>query len=174
MMTKYRIRFGIALAGATTFFLLNVPDVTAQQQIKVADEVSVAECPDTAFEVAYQTSPRFISWLLERPALIAQIAAAEEAAGITLTDDVAELPAYRHWPELAALLMDPEGMNAPNMGFAYALPASAEITLPQMSGDPAAHALVLDVDGLEPPDIGMAYEFSRAIIVANLREGEAQ
>lgn len=164
----------MALAGATALFLLNLPDVIAQQHPKVAPEVSVAECPEIAFEVAYQTSPRFISWLLERPALIAQIAAAEEAAGITSTDDVAEFPAYLLWPELAALLMDPEGMNAPNMGFAYALPTNSEITTMQMSGDSAAHALALDADGLEPPDIGMAYEISWGVIVANLRDGKAQ
>lgn len=65
------------VAAAAVLFLSNLSDGNAEQQSDVPTEASPIECSEMAFEVAYQTPPRFISWLLERPDLIAQIAATE-------------------------------------------------------------------------------------------------
>lgn len=73
-------RSGPILVAAAAFFSFGLSDANADQQSVVTAEVGSFECSEMAFEVAYQTSPRFISWLLERPELIAQIAAAEGRA----------------------------------------------------------------------------------------------
>ena len=96
-------RSNLILAVATALALSNLPDANAQQQSKGPTETSLMKCPDTAYEIAYETPKTFISWLLEHPTLVAVTADAERRADlakiehISLRGSKTDMPATARW-----------------------------------------------------------------------------
>ena len=56
-------------------------------------------------------------------------------------------------------LLDADGMEPPDAGIAYALPATAVATSSQPVPSPELEALLADADGIEPPDCPFAVDF---------------
>lgn len=56
---------GLAVLMMSAF--AGIQSAVAQQVVDTVTKAGEMECPEMAHETAYETSPEFISWLLERP-----------------------------------------------------------------------------------------------------------
>lgn len=57
----------LGLAALMMFAFAGIQSAVAQQVVDTAAKAGETECPEMAYETAYETSPEFIAWLLERP-----------------------------------------------------------------------------------------------------------
>ena len=79
-MREPRKQYGITLVAAMAFGLIGLQGAVAQQAPDIVANVDAMECPEMAYEVAYETPPEFIEWLLARPEPMSVIADAELGA----------------------------------------------------------------------------------------------
>lgn len=70
----------LTLSAALALALTGFHGAVAQQRTDIAANVEPMECPEMAYEVAYETSPEFIAWLLTRPERMNEIADADLGA----------------------------------------------------------------------------------------------
>lgn len=76
--------------------------------------------------------------------------------------------------EQAGMFADADGMEPPDMGVAYPLPAHATAVAADHAPATENTALSLDADGIEPPGIGVAYDTGKAFVRYVQRQQELE
>lgn len=66
-MRQTRNRSSLVLAAVTVLGLTGIHIAIAQEAPEVSVDVSASKCSGSADGIAYDTSPEFIAWLLEKP-----------------------------------------------------------------------------------------------------------
>lgn len=76
--------------------------------------------------------------------------------------------------EQAGMLADADGIEPPDMGVAYPLPAHSTAVAADRAPVTGNTALTLDADGVEPPDIGVAFDAGKAFVAYVKRQQELE
>jgi len=76
--------------------------------------------------------------------------------------------------EQAGMFADADGMEPPDMGVAYPLPAHTTAVAADRAPATDNAALTLDADGIEPPDIGVAFDTGKAFVQYVQRQQELE